>query len=90
MPKPVVDHEVAINPHLKDAIVSLTQLKVTPGYSVAFHELAEAYAKVEHGDQYSAAHQEAKQREQKLRDERPYLKDHNPGSGPGDRLIIKR
>ena len=36
------------------------------------------------------AHQAAIQREQKLRDQRPYLKENNPGSGPGDRVIIKR
>ncbi len=87
-PKQGVDDQVAINPNAH--IESDNNLKKATSESVAFHELAEAYAKVEHSKQYEAAHQEAIQREQKLRDQRPYLKEHNPGSGPGDKLIIKR
>lgn len=57
--------------------------------TVTFHELAEAYAKVERGKQYAEAHHEAIDRENRLRDQRPYLKGYNPGSGPGTSIIIK-
>ena len=67
-----------------------TKLNPATEDSVAFHELAEAYAKVDHSKDYPDAHQDAIQREQKLRDQRPYLKKYNPGSGPGDHLYIKR
>jgi RHS repeat-associated protein len=68
---------------------SNTDLKTALPYTVVFHELAEAYAKLEHNKQYNPAHQEAVEREQKLRDQRPYLKDYNPGSGPGDDIYDK-
>jgi RHS repeat-associated protein len=87
-PKTGVDDQVGLNP--KADVKSDTKLKPATQDSVAFHELAEAYSKVDNSKQYPDAHQEAIQREQKLRDQRPYLKDHNPGSGPGDRIIIKR
>jgi hypothetical protein len=57
--------------------------------TTTFHELAEAFAKVEGNKQYAEAHQVAIDRETRLRDQRPYLKDYNPGSGPGTRIIIK-
>lgn len=87
-PKPGIDSQVGLD--LNANIQSETKLKPADPYTVAFHELAEAYSKVEHSKQYAAAHQDAIQREQKLREQRPYLKEHNPGSGPGDRVIIKR
>jgi RHS repeat-associated protein len=89
-PKLGIDDQVAFNLAGRSPRVSDTKLKPATIESIIFHELAEAYAKIEHNKQYADAHQEAIQREQKLRNERPYLKDHNPGSGPGDRVIIKR
>jgi hypothetical protein len=87
-PKAGIDDQVGLNPNAN--VQTDTNLRKATEDSVAFHELAEAYSKVDHSKQYSEAHQEAIQREQKLRDQRPYLKEHNPGSGPGDRIIIKR
>lgn len=89
-PAPGIDDEVAMNISGRATRESSTNLKPATTESVVFHELAEAYAKVEHGKQYSDAHQEAIDRETRVRDQRPYLKDHNPGSGPGDRVIIKK
>jgi RHS repeat-associated protein len=65
-------------------------LETAMPYTVVFHELAEAYAKVDHHKQYDEAHQEAVEREMKLRGQRPYLKLHNPGSGPGDTIFVKQ
>jgi len=65
-------------------------LKQAPDHTITFHELAEAYAKVEHNKQYALAHQEAMDRETRLRDQRPYLREYNPGSGPGNNIIIKK
>jgi hypothetical protein len=89
-PKARIDDEVGFNIAGSSPRASDTSLKPAVIESVVFHELAEAYAKVEHNKQYADAHQEAIQREQKLHNERPYLRDHNPGSGPGDRVIIKK
>jgi hypothetical protein len=89
-PAPGIDDEVAININGRSPRESSTSLKPATTESVVFHELAEAYAKVDHGKQYADAHQEAIDRETRLRDQRPSLKEHNPGSGPGDRVIIRR
>ena len=63
--------------------VSNTNLKVAPEWTVAFHELAEAYAKIDGGmgGSYAAGHNAALQREMELRDQRPYLKEYNTGAG---------
>jgi RHS repeat-associated protein len=89
-PKSGIDDQVAFNLAGRAKRESDTKLKPATIESIVFHELAEAYAKVEHNKQYADAHQEAIQREEKLRNQRPYLKDHNPGSGPGDKVIIKQ
>lgn len=79
--------------------VSETNLKVAPEWTVAFHELAEAYAKIDGGmgGSYAAGHNAALQRENDLRDQRPYLKQYNTGAGgpanspnPQGRIIIKK
>jgi RHS repeat-associated protein len=82
-PKKGVADQVAIDRKVKTA--SDTKLQPAVGYTTTFHELAEAYGKVDHDKNYDGAHQEAKDREKNLRDQRPSLKEHNPGSGPGDR-----
>jgi len=67
--------------------VSNTNLKVSPEWTVAFHELAEAYEKIDggKGGSYAAGHNAALQRELELRDQRPYLKEYNTGAGgPAD------
>ncbi len=89
-PKKGVDDQIGINFDWRNKhSESNTKLSLAPDWTTTFHELAEAYAKVEHGKQYAQAHQEAIDRETKLRDQRPYLKDYNPGSGPGTNIIIK-
>jgi hypothetical protein len=93
-----VDDEVGFNPsNPKIILKSTTNLKLADRYTVAFHELAEAYEKVDggKGGSYVAGHNAAIQREDKLREQRPYLQEHNPGSGgpantPGDHSIIIR
>jgi len=87
-PRKGVDDQVAINE--KNQVTSETNLKPATRGSVAFHELAEAYEKVDGGKPYASAHNDAAKREQKLRGQRPNLREHNPGSGPGDKVIIKR
>jgi hypothetical protein len=82
-PRNGVDRQIGFDPRVES--VSETQLKSATKSSTVFHELAEAYAKVEHGKKYAQAHQEAIDREKRLRDQRPYLKAHNPGAGPGDK-----
>ncbi len=76
---------------------SLTNLKLALPWTVVFHELAEAYAKVDggKGNSYSQSHAAAIERENQLRDQRPYLKEYNPGSGgtvgqPDNKIIIKK
>ena len=79
--------------------VSNTDLKVALNFTVAFHELAEAYEKIEGGKgaSYEAGHNAALQREEKLRDQRPYLKEYNQGAGgpanaakPEGGIIVKQ
>jgi RHS repeat-associated protein len=79
--------------------VSNTNLKIAPEWTVAFHELAEAYAKIDGGmgGSYAAGHNAALQREMNLRDQRPYLKEYNTGAGgpanspnPQGGIIIKK
>jgi RHS repeat-associated protein len=79
--------------------VSNTNLKVAPEWTVAFHELAEAYEKIDggKGGSYAAGHNAALQRELQLRDQRPYLKEYNTGAGgpanspnPQGGIIIKK
>lgn len=85
------------NPNLTQ--VSNTNLKVAPEWAVAFHELAEAYEKIDggKGGSYEQGHNAALQREMMLRDQRPYLKEYNTGAGgpanspnPQGGIIIKR
>lgn len=81
-----VDDQVALNPSpdpKKITIKSNTNLKLAQPYTVAFHELAEAYEKLDggKGGSYAAAHNAAIQREDKLRSQRPNLQGNNPGSG---------
>jgi len=79
--------------------VSNTNLKVAPEWTVAFHELAEAYEKIDggKGGSYADGHNAALQRERTLRDQRPYLKEYNTGAGgpansqnPQGGIIIKK
>jgi hypothetical protein len=90
-PAPGIDDEVAFNlTGRASRHESLSKFKEPATIeSVIFHELAEAYERIEHNKQYAEAQQEDVRREQKLRNERPYLTDHNPGSGPGDKVIKK-
>jgi len=96
MPPKGVDDIVAVNRNPNGILISLTNLELAERWTQAFHELAEAYNKINHGMQYSDAHDAARQREDILRDQRPYLKEHNPGSGgpaggPSDnKFIIKQ
>jgi RHS repeat-associated protein len=79
--------------------VSNTNLGVSLNFTIAFHELAEAYEKIDggHGGSYEAGHNAALQRELTLRDQRPYLKQNNTGAGgpansphPEGGIIIKK
>jgi RHS repeat-associated protein len=79
--------------------VSNTNLQVAPEWTVVFHELAEAYEKIDggKGGSYPAGHNAALQREMALRDQRPYLKQYNTGAGgpanssnPQGGIIIKK
>lgn len=59
------------------------------------HEFAEAYNKINAGMQRDPAHDAARQREDILREQRPYLTKYNPGSGgpaagPEDNMLIKQ
>ena len=95
-PRKGVADQVAFNPNdTRGVRESLTNLKLAVPYTVVFHELAEAYAKVDGAQKtYADAHGAAMKRENALRDQRPYLKEHNPGSGgppnqPDNKIIIK-
>ncbi len=102
LPPKGVNDQVTINPH--EHYVD-SQGRAVPQWSVAFHELAEAYGKVNEGKSYGdyrdnfiiggttiqlgleiheGAHNEAVKREQKLRDQRPNLKDTGRA---GDTLV---
>ncbi len=79
--------------------VSNTKLKVALEWTVAFHELAEAYAKIDggKGGSYEQGHNAALEREKTLRDQRPYLKQYNTGAGgpanspnPEGGIILKK
>jgi hypothetical protein len=85
-----IDDQIAIEPSFRRT--SLTNLQPATLDSIVFHELAEAYAKIDGGMKYDQAHQEAIKREEKYRDQKPFLKDTNPGSGPGDctNVIIRK
>jgi RHS repeat-associated protein len=99
-PPPGVNDIVALyfnNPNVTRA--SNTNLKVAPEWTIAFHELAEAYEKIDggKGGSYAAGHNAALQRELELRDQRPYLKEYNTGAGgpanspnPEGKIIIKQ
>jgi RHS repeat-associated protein len=85
------------NPNIQRG--SNTNLQVSPEWTVAFHELAEAFEKIDggKGGSYEAGHNAALQRELKLRDQRPYLKGNNTGAGgpanspnPEGKIIIKK
>lgn len=85
------------NPNIQRG--SNTNLQVSPEWTVAFHELAEAFEKIDSGKggSYEAGHNAALQRELKLRDQRPYLKGYNTGAGgpanspnPEGKIIIKQ
>jgi RHS repeat-associated protein len=91
-----IDDIVAINRNPNGKLKSLTNLQLAPLYTVAFHELAEAFAKIDGGAQYKDAHTDAMKREDALREQRPYLKQYNPGSGgpvggpPDNEIIMKK
>jgi RHS repeat-associated protein len=90
-PKKGIDDQVAFNLAGRSPRESITTRKPAALDSIIFHELAEAYAKVEHNKQYAAAHREAESREYRLREQRPNLREHNLGSGHfADRQIIRR
>jgi RHS repeat-associated protein len=99
-PRAGVSDVVALNFDNKNITrISNTKLGVAPNFTTAFHELAEAYEKIDggKGGSYAAGHNAAMQREEKLRDQRPYLKDYNHGSGgpanspnPEGGIIIKK
>jgi len=78
---------------------SNTKLGVAPDFTTAFHELAEAFEKIDggKGNSYEAGHNAALEREKVLRDQRPYLKQYNTGAGgpanspnPEGKIIIKK
>jgi RHS repeat-associated protein len=90
-PKKGVDDQIGLNfDFRRKNSKSITNLPQALEHTVTFHELAEAYAKVDGNMQYAQAHQKAIDRETKLREQRPYLKGYNPGSGPGTSIIIKK
>lgn len=86
-----IDNQIGINSTYRDANkVSNTSLKKSLAWTETFHELAEGYSKIKNKQQYAGAHQNAADRETKLREQRPYLKEYNPGSGPGGGIVIKK
>ena len=79
--------------------ISNTKLGVAVPYTYVFHELAEAFEKIDggKGGSYAAGHNAALQRERTLREQRPYLKGYNTGAGgpadspnPEGGIIIKQ
>jgi RHS repeat-associated protein len=99
-PRAGVADVVALNFNNKNiTLISNTKLGVAQQYTVAFHELAEAYAKIDGGkaSSYAEGHNAALAREQILRDQRPYLKQYNTGAGgpanspnPEGGIVIKK
>jgi RHS repeat-associated protein len=85
-PPPGVDDQIGINP--KDAVYRDSKGHIVPLSSMIFHELAEAYAKIDGGKQYvnkdgsAGAHDEAAQRELTLRRQRPYMKMEGVAGDP--------
>ena len=76
---------------------STNLLRPADRYSVVFHELAEAFAKIDLGMPYmvqgqsqQGAHYDAMEREKALRRERPELFLYNSGSGPGTNYPLQR
>jgi hypothetical protein len=69
------------NPNLTRT--SNTKFGVSPEWTVAFHELAEAYEKIDggKGGSYQDGHNAAYDRELTLRNQRPYLTQYNMGAG---------
>ena len=69
------------NPNLTRT--SNTKFGVAPEWTVAFHELAEAYEKIDggKGGSYQDGHNAAYDRELTLRNQRPYLTQYNMGAG---------
>jgi hypothetical protein len=93
-----IDAQIALyyNPK-KMAQKSRTKLKPSEPWTAAFHELAEAFSKIDGMSYYYARghNYDAMRRERALRDQRPYLKEYNYGSGgyvdnPTQDLIIKK
>jgi RHS repeat-associated protein len=89
LPRAGVDGQIAFN-WSNVTPTSTNSLLPAERYSVVFHELAEAFAKVDHGMPYMAkgvprqgAHYDSMDREKILRRERPELLKHNIGAGPG-------
>jgi RHS repeat-associated protein len=80
LPQQGVDGQVAYNPQAAP-LQSKNQLAVPDVYTIIFHELAEAVAKVRDKLQYVQAHQTAHFREWWLRQQRPQLQLNNYGSG---------
>jgi hypothetical protein len=87
-PKPGIDDVVAINPNVVMKSNWPGGGGIPPPYwLVAFHELAEAYAKIDgHAQTYAEGHNAAIRREEILRIQRPGLAKYIPGWGgnPGE------
>ncbi|MBP7866857.1 MAG: hypothetical protein KA419_13015 [Acidobacteria bacterium] len=101
LPQVGIDDQVAINLEYYVSTTtrqSLTNLQVPVDYTIYFHELAEAYEKIHNNSQYAQAHVKAHERERKMRDQRPILKQNNFGSGgqensqytPANRATMRR
>ena len=85
-PRAGVDDLIAFDPAADEYSTTnekAKSLKNPPLWTVMFHELAEAHEKVKNNKQYAEAHQTARDREEKLRNQRPYLKNHVFGAGDG-------
>ncbi len=84
-PPAKIDDLVAINPGVKfepDANCKCPEKEASPAWGTAFHELAEAFAKIDQGMKtYAEGHAEAIKREEKLRQQRPGLNRYLPFSG---------
>jgi RHS repeat-associated protein len=82
-PKPGIDDQVVINPNVGMKSNWPGGGGIPPPYwLIAFHELAEAYAKIDgHAKTYDEGHNAANRREDMLRMERPELAKYIPGGG---------
>lgn len=89
MPPSGIDNNVGVLP--KVISISGPDKLAPPLWLIVFHELAEAYAKVDGSKQYlgaKGAHQEALDRETNLRTQRPSLSVYSSGGAP-DAIFLK-